>query len=930
MADRDHTDFEAILQEQNELRRRLEALERRIERFAFPAADVAHATSTPEATIPTVAKTPPPPLPPAPVPEATAPIAAEVAAQPAPVLEAIAPMPVDAAPQPAPKPSWEFQLGTVWLVRVGIVILLTGVVFLGNYAYHHIVPHIGPGAKLALLYCFGGGLAWLGARFEKRSESLRNYGRVLLAGGAALVYYTTYGATFVDKLRVIESPLSGGVLLLGVGGLIVWLAEKRKQQSVALMAILLSYYTSAINPLGLFSLYSSLLLTLAAVYFVLRHRWTKIGFLSLVGTYGSYAYWRFYGGNQTLSFAEPVAGHVWQGIIFLSCYWILFTVAVFLSRSTSFSPEKRTPFLTFNNAAFFGLVFQILHGNHPHLTGRFSLFFGSILLLLAWVAKRRQNEDLFLDGAYLVQGLAVLTFGILTELNGYQLTLALTFQGTAMLFWMNRRHGWIYEVGAGLVTFLAFCLSIANNEWLTAGQSVGWSLTALLIGNAWLSRNFKKAERESILCLPAIFYCLLAIGKIGLFLPVHFTTVSTELLAAVTLIAFGMAVRLPELAITSQIFVLIAAVPYIFGSDSHGDGWMTVFGIIFIPLLLIHWWQRQKEYDPHRLGQSVFSILFLATATRWLFDYFPASEVGVYLGALAVATLMYGVSTRTQILAFLGQSLVFMAAGRFFMEAFFRNSSGSWPALHILFVAIDIGLLHKLGGRFSDRIKIGFAALQIILRAVLFAMLATWGWQYVDAPLQMLYFVGIATVLFFLAVRSEQKQPAVARPVLGYAAAFAVLGTLIFWNGLVQGQPASWWHVFSLLLLAIDERVGFKRLSLANFPASVRTIVISLVISGFFFEANRWLDLSHSAFPKTLAWALLGTISLCVGLYIRERAYRIGGLILLASAIVRIFIHDVWGVDPLFRILSFIVLGVVLLGLGFIYNKFADKFKEWL
>jgi hypothetical protein len=271
-----------------------------------------------------------------------------------------------------------------------------------------------------------------------------------------------------------------------------------------------------------------------------------------------------------------------------------------------------------------------------------------------------------------------------------------------------------------------------------------------------------------------------------------------------------------------------------------------------------------------------------------------------------------------------------MAAGGFFVESFSRESTGFWPALHILAVSIDIALLHKLESRFSDHFKTGFAALQIILRAVLFAMLATWGWSFVDAPLQMLYFVGIATVLFILGIHFERKQPAQARPLLGYAAGFAVLGMLIFWNGLVQGQPASWWHVLSLVLLVIDERVGFKRLSLANFPASVRTIVISVVVSGFFFEVNRWLNLSHSSFPKTLAWALLGTLFLCLGLAVRERAHRIGGLILLASAIVRIFISDVWGLDPIFRILSFIVLGVVLLGLGFIYNKFADKLKEWL
>src|SRR5947209_6040539 len=51
------------------------------------------------------------------------------------------------APSPQPQPqkkSFEFQLGTVWLVRIGIVMLLTGLIFLGNYAYQNFIGRIGP------------------------------------------------------------------------------------------------------------------------------------------------------------------------------------------------------------------------------------------------------------------------------------------------------------------------------------------------------------------------------------------------------------------------------------------------------------------------------------------------------------------------------------------------------------------------------------------------------------------------------------------------------------------------------------------------------------------------------------------------------------------------------------------------------------------
>jgi uncharacterized membrane protein len=62
----------------------------------------------------------------------------------------------------------------------------------------------------------------------------------------------------------------------------------------------------------------------------------------------------------------------------------------------------------------------------------------------------------------------------------------------------------------------------------------------------------------------------------------------------------------------------------------------------------------------------------------------------------------------------------------------------------------------------------------------------------------------------------------------------------------------------------------------------------------------------------------------------RERVYRWLGLAILACALGRVFVVDVWRLEELYRILSFVALGVVLLVLGFIYSKYQEKIKEWL
>jgi len=43
-----------------------------------------------------------------------------------------------------------------------------------------------------------------------------------------------------------------------------------------------------------------------------------------------------------------------------------------------------------------------------------------------------------------------------------------------------------------------------------------------------------------------------------------------------------------------------------------------------------------------------------------------------------------------------------------------------------------------------------------------------------------------------------------------------------------------------------------------------------------------------------------------------------------------VVIIDVWKLETIYRILSFAALGVVLLVLGFIYNKYQEKIRAWL
>jgi uncharacterized membrane protein len=83
-------------------------------------------------------------------------------------------------------------------------------------------------------------------------------------------------------------------------------------------------------------------------------------------------------------------------------------------------------------------------------------------------------------------------------------------------------------------------------------------------------------------------------------------------------------------------------------------------------------------------------------------------------------------------------------------------------------------------------------------------------------------------------------------------------------------------------------------------------------------------------FYLTASWSVLALALFTTGLALRERMYRWMGLGILACALGRVVFFDVWKLDKVDRILSFMALGIVLLVLGFIYSKYQEKIREWL
>ena len=551
---------------------------------------------------------PPPVIPPAsaPAPAVTPEpvVAARVETPPLPPLPPSIP-PRQPAAQPRGERSFEMRLGTVWLGRIGIVMFLTGLVFFGNFAYQKYVVKFGPSGKLALLYMASAGLLGAGAWLQRKpaKESMRNFAQVLIAGGLAAVYFTTYAAHHFEHLRVIQNKWLDGALLLGWAGFMVWIADRKKSEVMALFAVLLAYYTSVVTNVGLFTLYSNLILTLAAVFFLLRNRWAILSFASLSASYAAYGYWRFFYGH-VLHFPS-LNEELWTGTWFLTGYWAVFTAAVFLSRSEKFSGEHRASFLTINNGAFFAMFLLTMYELHSGGFWKFALIYGSTLLFLAALARWVMPSDPLVKNTYLTQGLLLATAGIITHprLAGMDLSLVLALESVTLMMAGQFRKNRILRAGGYISAALAVgwgMNGMAQHD--PHGLSLGMGLAGLMLFNAWWIERPVCAIAKPILRASVSYFTVLALSVLFV---VTYNNTTHEALPLVlageaTLFIFSIyLLQIREFTIFGGALLAMAQGIWLFQAFTDRlpiSAWNPTT-MILLTTGLTAWWRKQKTLD---------------------------------------------------------------------------------------------------------------------------------------------------------------------------------------------------------------------------------------------------------------------------------------------------------------------------------------------
>ncbi|SEM21552.1 Predicted membrane protein [Stigmatella aurantiaca] len=333
-----------------------------------------------------------------------------------PPAEASAPVPEAPA-----RADLEAHLGTYWLSRLGIVALITGIAYLITYRF----GELGLLVRVVLGYALSAGLGAFGLWLSRRYLL---FGRIVFGGGLALAYFVTYALHFIPSVRVIDSQVLALVLLAAFVIGIVVTAQRMHSETVAGIALFLGLHTGMLSDVTAFTLLSTTLLAMGALFFLVKNRWVIVPLSSLVSVYSTHTLWAVRA--PSLVPGAPDDGRLLLSLAFLALYFLLFAVAL-LARPRELSVRAGLAFAGLNWGGLLALGAYEVETRSPS-----NLFLFLLAVALAQGAgalgARWRQAPAFLSHAFLALGAITLALAMPAHFSGRALVVSWLVTGTCV------------------------------------------------------------------------------------------------------------------------------------------------------------------------------------------------------------------------------------------------------------------------------------------------------------------------------------------------------------------------------------------------------------------------------------------------------------------------------------------------------------------
>ena len=848
--------------------------------------------------------------------------------------------------------SLEIKLGTYWFVRIGVLLLLTGLAFLAWFKKDFFL-NLSAATKISLFYFVSCGMGGLGLWLHRRKKELQNFGQVLIAGSFAGTYFTTYAAHIFEPVKIIDNSSLALVLLFVLGSLMVGVAEKLKSQTIALFAIGSSYYATYVPLIhqGSISLWiilaSNLILAVTSVLFMVRNQWFRIPALSMGASYLGFFIWRFLEKSPDFILVT----------LFLGSLWLVYTVAVFICKHKEFSDNERATFLTLNNAAVFGfMTWEVLKLPEPNFW-ILALSIGLILIGCAFISSRLLKKNPLTKNAYLIQGLSLATLGLMTTKQSESIkgpilaaeTLVLLFSSTRLKNILIRYAA----VATSIVAIVFGFISIENNSANYLRSSL--TITAFLLAGGILSAKKIEIEDSAILRNFTTYFIGAAIlmftsALLYQYNHLEITWISDPFYTLLILAAAPIIgcisyyfLRIRELTLLGQIpFFFVAA----FSLGFIAEQGLISQNITFLALTLcfIHWWKMQGHLilDPNdhntrtlkipSIIEACYSVAIVAQIFSWAIsttmDKTPNGEPWLWLGpVLAISITIYSFICKLKYLGALSQ--LFLGFACLIQINICIDGQNDRPILALIPIATLFATLLFLVGANKTTSSENYETIVLLsikkLYAILLSLLTLlWVFNYPPPEYRSLVSIAIAIASYFVST----KNFIVDKKLIHWLSlSYLVTGFIYLALELVDGEASI------LSLIGILGLMSFQQFSKSfKIPLKIsakihNVLILSASIALFWWCTEKVSD--TSAELRTITWAGLAVINFLVGISLKERWYRLIGLSILGISLLSL-IPIIWDMPTELKITSLFVLGGIFVGLGYIYTRYKDYIKKLL
>ena len=338
---------------------------------------------------------------------------------------------------------WEALIGGRLMNWIGAVALVIGFGSFLLYAFQrNLIP---PWGRVGIGYAAGIGLLALASRFHKKG--LSKFAQGLLGAGISILYLSAY-ATF--NLYALVTQIVAFLIMAAITALTFIIGIKYNSLAVVFLGWLGGFLTPRLlstgtaNETGLFSYIALLDVGLIAILIV-KDRWVVLEPLTLGATYVYYILWysRFY---RELDL--PIT------VVFLTVFWVLF-YALDVSRTVrpakSFQ-EVRQITGAFNGVLYYTGMYSIINPLHHELMGWITATIGVVYLLTALAARRVTGNDPLAFARNVLTAVVLMVLATTIEFTGFKTVFFWSLEA-AVLVWCGLHWDLKYVWRSGLALF---------------------------------------------------------------------------------------------------------------------------------------------------------------------------------------------------------------------------------------------------------------------------------------------------------------------------------------------------------------------------------------------------------------------------------------------------------------------------------------------